>query len=219
MDNDEHTSPETPAKLPNAPAGSTPEHQDAAPERPGVIPRRSFLDNSWKVLGLALVVEAGWTSYSILSPSEGGGFGALVDAGPVTDFLTEGTVKYFLDGRFYVTQYKGGLRALYQKCPHLGCRVPFCDSSQQFECPCHGSVYNLLGDYLKGPAPRGMDRFPITIQNGRVMVDTSTAVEGPPRGVIEGPTAASGPSCLGAVAPAPGSSSTASPAMPMGGAS
>ena len=52
-----------------------------------------------------------------------------------------------------------GLIALYQKCPHLGCRVPECKSSQWFECPCHGSQYNRVGEKKAGPAPRGMDHF------------------------------------------------------------
>ena len=95
-----------------------------------------------------------------------------------------------------MTQYQGGLRALYQKCPHLGCRVPFCQSSGRFECPCHGSVYNLIGEYVSGPAPRGMDRFEISISgDGRVQVDTANVVEGPPQGVLSGPTTANGPSC------------------------
>ena len=34
---------------------------------------------------------------------------------------------------------------LYQRCVHLGCRVPFCASSKWFECPCHGSKYNFAG--------------------------------------------------------------------------
>jgi cytochrome b6-f complex iron-sulfur subunit len=168
------------------------------------IDRRRFLNGGWKVLGVALVIEAGWTTYDLLNPKATGGFGGVVDAGPVEDFLQEGTVKFFLDGRFYVTQHDGGLRALYQKCPHLGCRVPFCDTSQRFECPCHGSVYNLIGEYVQGPAPRGMDRFPIQIVAGRVMVDTSQVVEGPARGILTGPADAAGPSCLGAPAPTEG---------------
>ncbi len=44
---------------------------------------------------------------------------------------------------------------LYQRCVHLGCRVPFCNSSKWFECPCHGSKYNEAGEYQLGPAPRG----------------------------------------------------------------
>jgi cytochrome b6-f complex iron-sulfur subunit len=169
------------------------------PERdPGdeSVDRREFLNWSWRVLGVALVVEAGWTSCDLLNPRPTGGFGGLVDAGSVDDYLSEGAVQYFLDGRFYVTQYQGGLRALFQKCPHLGCQVPFCSRSQRFECPCHGSVYNIIGEYIQGPAPRGMDRFPIRISGGRVLVDTSSVVEGPPRGIMKGPSQAAGASCL-----------------------
>ena len=60
-----------------------------------------------------------------------------------------------------------GLVALYQKCPHLGCRVPQCITSQWFECPCHGSQYNQVGEKKAGPAPRGMDRFPLTVGRQR----------------------------------------------------
>ena len=74
---------------------------------------------------------------------------------------------------------KAGINALYQKCPHLGCRVPNCDSSQWFECPCHGSQYNRVGEKRGGPAPRGMDRFPVTISGGEVTVDTGQIFLGP----------------------------------------
>ncbi len=160
------------------------------------IERRVFLNGTWKVLGVALIAEAGWTSYDILKARPAAGFGGVVDAGPVSDFTEEGAVKYFVNGRFYVTQHEGGLRALYQRCPHLGCRVPFCSSSDRFECPCHGSIYNMIGEYVAGPAPRGMDRFEISIEEDHVMVDTSTIVEGPPRGVLTGPSEAAGPSCV-----------------------
>jgi cytochrome b6-f complex iron-sulfur subunit len=160
------------------------------------VDRRRFLNGTWKALGVVLVAEGLWTSYDILNPRPAEGFGATVDAGSVDDYKTEGTVTYFLGGRFYVTQYQGGLRALYQKCPHLGCRVPFCASSGRFECPCHGSVYNLIGEYIAGPAPRGMDRFQISIgPDGHVLVDTSSVIEGPPHGVLTGPSTANGPSC------------------------
>ena len=56
-----------------------------------------------------------------------------------------------------------GIMPLYQRCVHLGCRVPFCASSQWFECPCHGSKYNFAGEYQLGPAPRGMDRFAVKV--------------------------------------------------------
>jgi cytochrome b6-f complex iron-sulfur subunit len=179
----------------------------------GEIDRRQFLNGAWKVLGVVLIAEGVWTTYDLLNPQAAAG-GGVIDAGPLSDFLEEGSVRYFLNGRFYVTSYQGGLRALYQKCPHLGCGVPFCSSSQQFECPCHGSVYNVIGEYLHGPAPRGMDRFEIQIQGDRVMVDTGALVEGPPRGELTGPSGPAGASCVAAegessaVAPSPVSGST-----------
>jgi cytochrome b6-f complex iron-sulfur subunit len=51
-----------------------------------------------------------------------------------------------------------------------------------FECPCHGSKYRLSGEYYGGPAPRGLDRFPITLDGDKVVVDTGNPQTGPPRG-------------------------------------
>jgi cytochrome b6-f complex iron-sulfur subunit len=187
------------------------EDLSAPQDEPKEVDRRAFLNTSWKVLGAALVVEAGWTTYDILNPKPSGAFGGVIDAGSVSDYPA-GAVKYFQDGRFYVASSSGSVVALFQKCPHLGCRVPFCDSSGRFECPCHGSIYNILGEYIQGPAPRGMDRFPIKVQGTRVLVDTSTTIEGPPRGTSTISNAAKGPSCVnkpGATAspkPSPGAS-------------
>lgn len=92
----------------------------------------------------------------------------------------------------------GGVVALYQKCPHLGCRVPECGTSQWFECPCHGSQYNQVGEKRAGPAPRGMDRFAMTIgPDGSLTVDTGTIIQGPAIGTNTTGQEAEGPSCIG----------------------
>jgi cytochrome b6-f complex iron-sulfur subunit len=75
-----------------------------------------------------------------------------------------------------------GYVALYQKCVHLGCRVPWCASSQWFECPCHGSKYNRVGERRGGPAPRGLDRFVLEVSGGNIVVDTANIIVGPPIG-------------------------------------
>jgi len=160
------------------------------------IDRRDFLNLTWKLLGAGLVVEAGWTTFDILAPQPSGAFGGEVEAGTVEEFPM-GTVRHFLDGRFYITSDQGVLFALYQKCPHLGCRVPFCSTSKRFECPCHGSVFNLRGEYIEGPTPRGMDRFAIRVEGGRVVVDTGMVEEGPARGILTGPSGSAGPPCSG----------------------
>jgi cytochrome b6-f complex iron-sulfur subunit len=87
--------------------------------------------------------------------------------------------------------------ALYQKCPHLGCRVPECKTSQWFECPCHGSQYNRVGEKKGGPAPRGMDRFAVTIVNNNVIVDTGAITLGPAIGTNTTGQEAEGPHCVG----------------------
>ncbi|MFN8015729.1 MAG: Rieske 2Fe-2S domain-containing protein [Acidimicrobiia bacterium] len=91
-----------------------------------------------------------------------------------------------------------GIVALYQKCPHLGCRVPWCETSQWFECPCHGSKYNRVGEKTGGPAPRGMDRFPFDVVGGKIVINTnlSTVVSGPPIGVDTTRQGAEGPLCV-----------------------
>ncbi len=90
-----------------------------------------------------------------------------------------------------------GLMALYQKCVHLGCRVPWCQSSQWFECPCHGSKYNKWGEWVSGPAPRGLDRFPSEIDdNGDLLVNTGVIVTGPARTARVLQQQQEGPNCV-----------------------
>ena len=93
---------------------------------------------------------------------------------------------------------EAGIVALYQKCPHLGCRVPFCGTSKWFECPCHGSQYTRVGEKTGGPAPRGMDLFPVSLERGAVTVDTGFVIQGMPIGTNTSGQAAEGPHCVSA---------------------
>jgi cytochrome b6-f complex iron-sulfur subunit len=95
---------------------------------------------------------------------------------PAAESLVDGTNKTVADPGDKVL-------ALYRKCPHLGCQIPqLCDKSHWFECLCHGSKYNIIGEKRAGPAPRGMDRFPVTIEGGVYVADTGKLMDGPPIG-------------------------------------
>jgi cytochrome b6-f complex iron-sulfur subunit len=161
------------------------------------ISRRSFLARLWKA-GLGLLgVAAVWTSWDVLQPpAVAGSLGSIptVPAGAV-----QGTAVVEVESvRGYLTKAGDEVIALSWKCPHLGCRVPWCDSSAEFECPCHGSIFNRVGEYREGPATHGMDRYPTTVdENGVVLVDTSIVIQGPPAGreSIDEPPA--GPRCIG----------------------
>jgi nitrite reductase/ring-hydroxylating ferredoxin subunit len=75
------------------------------------------------------------------------------------------------------------LLALWRKCPHLGCLVPPpCESVTRYQCRCHQSTYNILGEKMfKGPAERGLDRFAVLIEDdGTIVIDTSQLTKGPP---------------------------------------
>jgi cytochrome b6-f complex iron-sulfur subunit len=94
-----------------------------------------------------------------------------------TQFLLKGTdLKDQLTSENVVTDPKDGSFwiALYQKCVHLGCTVPFRDNCVSFKCPCHGSHYNVTGEFLDGPAPRSLDRFALSLQGENVMVNTGS---------------------------------------------
>ncbi|HYI65505.1 MAG TPA: Rieske 2Fe-2S domain-containing protein [Candidatus Limnocylindrales bacterium] len=80
----------------------------------------------------------------------------------------------------------GQILALWRKCPHLGCMIPqACESRSRFQCYCHQSTYNIIGEKLElGPAPRGMDRFPLRIDDSVVIVDTRELITGPPKGAV-----------------------------------
>lgn len=93
------------------------------------------------------------------------------------------------------------VRTLYQRCPHLGCRPNFCDRSQWFECPCHGSRFDRQGIKVKelGPAPRSLDRWAVEVDaDGVLYVDTSHLTLGPLPVSLGQPglIAAAGPLCL-----------------------
>jgi Rieske Fe-S protein len=139
-------------------------------------------------------LAAGWTVFESLRPLGASSQGAVLDVGNPANYPPD-TATYVIEGRLFIANASGHLFALSQKCPHLGCRVPFCDSSGRFECPCHGSKFDLGGEWIEGPAPRGMDRYNLSLSNGTLLVDTSTLTDGPDRGAHQYLTPPKGPSC------------------------
>jgi len=186
------------------------------------VSRRQFLNRSIVgFMGLGLT-GFGAAVLGFLWPPFVTGFGAVINAGNIDDIKKQiqdnnGFLKVS-EGRMWITEYPAssidkarevytsdelagmeqGVIALFWKCPHLGCTVPECVSSQWFECPCHGSQYNRVGEKRGGPAPRGMDRYKMSINsNGELLIDTGTIIPGPPVGTNTTGQEAEGPNCLG----------------------
>ena len=178
---------------------------------PREITRRSFMR---RMLGagvglLSLEFLGGTTAF--LWPNISDGLGATFRVGTMSEILR--AEPDFADGYPYsfapaqaflinvpaaraLARGEGGslpapaaseLIALWRKCPHLGCIVPdLCDSVKRFQCRCHGSTYTILGEKLeKGPAERGMDRFPVILEDdGTVVIDTREILRGAPKGIL-----------------------------------
>jgi cytochrome b6-f complex iron-sulfur subunit len=100
----------------------------------------------------------------------------IMHLAPGVNFLMSGAkLQAFLDTENWVKDSDGSYwLALYQVCVHLGCKVPYRDDCDSFKCPCHGSHYNVDGEYLDGPAPRSLDRFAMKFNGDSVIVDTGT---------------------------------------------
>ncbi|HEX2053343.1 MAG TPA: Rieske 2Fe-2S domain-containing protein [Actinomycetota bacterium] len=170
------------------------------------VGRRKFLLRGVGAASLAFLGQFALASIDFLYPRLRGGFGSAITVGAEEDIRSElGTrePKFIPDGRFYLALYEGdpadaadipayasanvaesGFVALYRKCVHLGCSVPWCGPAKWFECPCHGSKYSINGEYRDGPAPRGLDLFRVEVQDGQVIVDTATIIAGTPRGTV-----------------------------------
>lgn len=142
------------------------------------ISRRDFLQITWVATGALTAITTGAMSLQFFSPRVvEGEFGAVFTVGAVDEFPL-GSVTPVTEGRFYlVRQTDGGFLALYQKCTHLGCAVPWNPEEGRFICPCHASAFETDGQVINAPAPRPMDRFPVTIENGIVLVDTGSTIQ------------------------------------------
>jgi cytochrome b6-f complex iron-sulfur subunit len=105
-------------------------------------------------------------------------------------------LKYVYDEKTIDGIMKTGVMALYQKCTHLGCKVPWCGTSHWFECPCHGSQYNQVGEVRGGPSPRGLDRFVVRLVDGNLEIDTGEILIGPPPGTDTTGQQPEGPHCV-----------------------
>ena len=161
---------------------------DGAEENNKALTRRQFLSRAWwAATGLLVVESTGGFVASLWPKLKAGSFGSKFSIATVEEAraMPVGTITYFREQRFYLSRVESGFLALYRKCVHLGCVVPWAadDASEddlaangRFSCPCHGGIYDRYGLVRAGPPPRPLDLFPITIEDGEVMVDTGTVI-------------------------------------------
>ncbi len=171
------------------------------------VTRRQFFNRALLAVFGLFLLQFALASLAFIWPKLRGGFGSPVNVGNLEEIKREisvagAVVPLFRASAqswlvtFDLDQLEGssfentpfviaggeadgvGVMALWQKCVHLGCRVPSCVPSQGFECPCHGSKYNIHGEYEAGPAPRNLDRFGVEVNDaGDLIIQTGVIVE------------------------------------------
>jgi cytochrome b6-f complex iron-sulfur subunit len=116
---------------------------------------------------------------------------------PASSFSVDDPPRAYPDGKFFIVKIPPdasvqpvpdendvvnaeGIMAIYQVCVHLGCLVPYIPSERRFICPCHGSTYERDSKYVRGPAPRDLDQFRVSVVNDTIIVNTGQRVFGEP---------------------------------------
>ncbi len=169
-------------------------------QMPEVSRRKVLLIGFWGAMG-ALMLGIVATIINSLYPRDVTGFGGTVFVGSI-DLLAPGKKLHNLDAKAWVVRFdaqqaarnpgaqEGSVLAIYHKCVHLGCTVPYRpDFSREdprngetyagwFLCPCHGSTYSDAGVRVFGPAPRSLDTFALTIDGGKMTVNTGKITTG-----------------------------------------
>lgn len=142
------------------------------------VSRRDFLNIAWGAAGVLVLGEAAFVGLRFLAPRVvEGEFGGVFNLGRIDDY-PPGSVTPVEAGRFYLVRLDdGGFLAMYRRCTHLGCAVPYDPATGQFVCPCHGSAFTTEGQVLNPPAPRPLDLFALSIESGELLVDTGRTIE------------------------------------------
>lgn len=114
----------------------------------------------------------------MLWPARAEGFGTRLLAPVTADQLAVGGPPVRVRaGKFYLVRVPAGVMALYWKCAHLGCTVPWNQDEGVFHCPCHNSRYALTGELVGGPAPRPLDIMAVELEGRNIWVDTGRITE------------------------------------------
>lgn len=170
-----------PAPRPAAPKPAKTEEVAVPALSSADMTRREFMTYAWgATLGL-LTLETGLVSYFFMYPrfragEFGGKFFLKESDVPAPDAAPVG----YSAGKFWFVSTPEGPKAIYMVCTHLGCLYKWAPSNNRFECPCHGSKFSHDGFYIEGPAPRSLDSFTLTVENGQITVDTGKKITGNP---------------------------------------
>ncbi|HDS16433.1 MAG TPA: ubiquinol-cytochrome c reductase iron-sulfur subunit [Proteobacteria bacterium] len=135
--------------------------------------RRDFLANAAVTVGLTAVLGlAGTYGVRYLVPRARKKTFVDVLVSNVGE-LAPGGAREFIDGRGrkgIIINHAGQIKAFSKICTHLGCEVEWHDQTKQFYCPCHEGFFAADGRNIKGPPPRPLDEYKVTLKDDNIYV-------------------------------------------------
>src|SRR5215470_3900718 len=156
--------------------------QSAARLGPRPFTRRRLVRLGW-ITAIGVIVGGQlWLLLKLffapIAPGQGRG---QFPVGPLEQFPV-GSVTHVRQGRFLLVRQPTGVLALSDECTHQKCTVDYLPEGSVIFCPCHGAQFSATGAVLAGPAPRPLDRFATTLQDGQIIVDTTQRLTAPSAG-------------------------------------
>lgn len=135
------------------------------------LTRRNF--NSFFAYGLGGLATLGFLG------QVGRFFWPNVQYGPPSKFVIgkpnlfpDGCIQNIADQKVSIIRVANQIGAISMVCQHLGCTVQA--SPTGYDCPCHGSKYDAMGNVTHGPAQIALFWFDITrTPSGDLQVDKS----------------------------------------------
>ena len=142
--------------------------QDPLPASlPAEFNRRGFLDALLAVGFVSTAVAIAYpVSRFLIPPASGEPATASAGAGKAAA-LKPNSARIFKFGSrpgIVVRTPEGDVRAFSAVCPHLDCTVQFKPDTAQFWCACHNGMYDLGGNVVSGPPPRGLERYVVNLR-------------------------------------------------------
>jgi nitrite reductase/ring-hydroxylating ferredoxin subunit len=76
-----------------------------------------------------------------------------------------------------IVRYRGAVYAFDLSCPHQHTALKWMGDEGRFQCPKHKSKYQPDGVFISGRATRNMDRHPIKMENGKILVEVDLILQ------------------------------------------
>ncbi len=138
------------------------------------LTRRNFFSlTAWGIYGVGLLGGLALCG-KFFVPNVKYGPASKFSIGLASNF-PDGAVQNIQDQKVSIIRHGQNIGAISEVCQHLGCTVAA--SSTGYDCPCHGSKYDAMGNVTHGPAQIGLFWFGISqLPSGELQVDKGNIV-------------------------------------------